>query len=168
MRSKMIPGTGKARRNTSSPKILVLSAQQPIISLGASHHIDVNSSGFGIRHIDDVMPRTSKMGDQHRIDTFIDQPTHASSAVDKFFIGESRKCLCHPYVIKHEARMICDDRLRGHSRSQLAQNELNRHASSPNDGLATHNIGITLDSVMHHWAAPLQAIMACYHSRALV
>jgi hypothetical protein len=134
-------------------EILVFREEQPALALRTLHHVDVCRSGIDIRHVDNLVSCISEMGNEPFVDAFIDEPAHAGSSIDQFFISQvvGSKGLSRSDVVEREPRMVVNNGLGCHSCTKLAQNKLNGHTGPADDRLAAHNLRINLDPLVHHF-----------------
>ena len=69
------------------------------------------------------MPELAQSPDEPSVHAFIEQPSHAESAIDEGFISQIVGCegLCGADVFPGQARVVGNDRLMGHAGPELAQ-----------------------------------------------
>ena len=89
-------------------KILVFGKQQTVLISRATHHGHIAHLRRDFRNIDDIMSELAELPGKRGVDTFIEQPAHATSPVDQLLIGEivGGKGLSGANVVDRHSRMV--------------------------------------------------------------
>lgn len=133
-------------------KILVNRHKHPILGRGQAHDTAIVRPRFDILNEDHIVAKGTRDVSKAERDTLVEKQAHrAGSAVNDFLVGAiiGSEGLGCANVVPAQTRVIGDDVLDRYPGAQLAQNELDGDASSPNHRFAVHHVWIDGDALVH-------------------